>query len=870
MNKLTLSDKGLSPRGPVADVFGQNAPSGPVAALEGVPLEAIKAQLGGEPDASEGVAALPKLQPHQIHPHELPLALDRAPDGITTLSLDCFDTLLWRDGHAPTDVFADLPGVLLGQRIGAESNARKIMRTLKQRNEVSLEDIYAQVMPFADKSARAAAITAELEAEARACFAFAPTVELMLEAKARGLQIIIVSDTYLSAAQLRALIAASAGEEVASLIDRIIVSSEAGFSKAEGLLAKALKTTKRRAHEVFHIGDNPTADYNSARGLGIEALHLLQFSERAKRRLRFERACQQMNPAELGAMDAQTIGLQPHRALLAAGEPQCESEAEALGFSVLGPVFTAYDCWLREEAAKLAAERGGTVHWLFMLRDGHLPDCVHAVGGRSASAARVEISRYVATAASLTTREVYDRHVGMEHGLNPATLARQLLMDEEEIARIVGDPKSEIERAEASERLLTELRRGQRQKITARRARAMADGLVEHVRSAVDPQPGDTLMLVDLGYNGSAQNGIAALLRDKLGVHVAGRYLICRERSASGLDKTGLIDAQNFDPGLLEAMCETVSVIEQLATCEMGSVVGYEPDGAPIRKESQVKGGQSQVRDRVQAGAVRFAQRARSNPAVRVSDERAAARADAAWRGCAAHVLTRFMFLPDPQELEVLKSFEHDVNLGSERMVALFDPKDAAERMKRRGLFYMKGSSRMFLPADLAEDDMSTRLSLLAQTRFRLGFTYTDYAPRALELPSFHIAGDESYATQVEARPTHNGYYAARLPIAQSGTAIALQLGAVCSWVEVASVTCSPVATLTGKLEDQAPRPCYNLTYDKMRERALGVFECENENALVLIVPEGIEADDPMGPQMVEVVFRPVVTRPSRRRKGAA
>ena len=791
-----------------------------------------------------------------ILPHQLPHALDRADEGVTTLSLDCFDTLLWRDCHAPSDVFADLPGLLIGQRAGGESQARKVMRTLKRRNEVTLEDIYAQVMPNADAATRAAAIAAELEAEARACFAFAPTVQLMLEAKARGLQIIIVSDTYLSAVQLLALIEAAAGEEVAGLIDRVFASSDAGVSKGEGLLGKALKAMKLRAHETLHIGDNRAADYDSARRLGIPALHLRQFGEETRQRLRFERTCAQMNPDELGQREARLVGLQPHRALLALGEPTLDDAAERLGYSVLGPIFTAYDCWLREEAQRLEAERGGTVHWLFMLRDGHLPDLVHSAGPRAASTGRVEISRYVATAASLTTRAAYETHLAIEHGLNPSTLGRQMLMTEDELARVVGNPQSEVEMAQASERLLSELRRGQRQKLTIRRAREMAEGLVAHVRAAVDPKPGDTLMLVDLGYNGSAQNAVNALLAQELGVHVAGRYLLCRERMATGLDKTGLIDARHFDPGLLEAMCATVAVIEQLATCELGSVIGYDEAGAAIRKESQVKGRQSEVRDRVQAGTVRFAEGACNNPVVRDSD----VHAERAWREGAAQVLTRFMFLPSQDELDVLKSFEHDVNLGSERMVALFDAEDAADQMKRRGLFYMKGSSRMFLPADLAQEDMSTRLALLVQKRFGLGLTYADYAPRSLDVPAYHVGGKDTAVTAIEARPTHDGYYVARIPVSEKADAVALQLGAVCEWVEIASVTQSPMVSLGGTIEDLPTIACGTVRYDDLHEHSPGIFQCLADTALIMIVPEA-HAAKAYGPQMIEVALRPLKHR---------
>ncbi|MEO0464058.1 MAG: HAD family hydrolase [Pseudomonadota bacterium] len=811
-----------------------------------------------------------KPTPETILPHQIAQALDRAPEGVKILSLDCFDTLLWRDCHAPVDVFPALealtPGLALGQRVEAEANARKAMRTLKRRGEVQLADIYAQALPNADNAAREAAIKAELAAEARSCFAFEPTVALMQAAKARGLDVIIVSDTYLSAKQLRALIEASAGPDVAGLIDRVFASSDAGISKGEGLLAKALKAMKCRAHQVLHIGDNFHADHEGARALGIPALHLKQFSEATKQRLRFESTAGQFNAGSMIAAAPGAIASpQPHRAALACHEPQIDRPDEALGFATLGPVFHAYDQWLRREAEALAQARGGTVHWLFMLRDGHLPWLVHQAGGAAPSIGRVEISRYAATAASLTTRAAYDRHVALGHRLNPATLAKQLLMTRQEIAQVIGDPRTDAERAQASATLLKELRKGQRQKLTARRARTMADGMIVHVRAACDPQPGDTLMLVDLGYNGSAQNAIDALLQEELGVHVAGRYLLCRERSATGLDKTGMIDPAHFDAGVLEAMCANVAVIEQLATCELGSVIGYSEAGEPIRKESSVKGKQSQVRDGVQAGVVGFARAMQRNPVIRQRDPQGDLEGNlqsgAGWCSAAAAALTRFMFLPQPAELDVLKSFEHDVNLGSERMVALFDTDHAAAAMKRRGLFYMKGSSRMFLPAELAQEDMSTRLALMAHKRFGLGLTYADCAPRSLSLPVFHVSGEASATSTLEARATHDGFFVARIPLSAEAGAVALHLGPRLEWVEIAEVACVPVATLSkGEREpgDGATPPLTpSLQYDAMREHAPGLYECESENALMLIMPPPL----PPEPHMLEIVLRPLRER---------
>ena len=126
-----------------------------------------------------------------IHPHEIAHLLDRFPQA-QCLSLDCFDTLLWRDCHAPADLFAVLPGLTKGQRADAERRARKAGSLAGKGTEVSIAQIYARLMPNADHAVRQAAIAAELEAEARHCYAFAPTVELMRAARARHGEAVLV------------------------------------------------------------------------------------------------------------------------------------------------------------------------------------------------------------------------------------------------------------------------------------------------------------------------------------------------------------------------------------------------------------------------------------------------------------------------------------------------------------------------------------------------------------------------------------------------------------------------------------------------------------------------------------------------------
>jgi FMN phosphatase YigB (HAD superfamily) len=786
-----------------------------------------------------------------ILPHEMPEALERVGEGIKVLSLDCFDTLLWRDCHAPADLFTALPGLSVAQRVKGEQNARQAEATLRKRTEVSIEAIYEQVMPNAQGVERAKAVEAELTAEASACFAFAPTVELMRNAKAAGLKVIIVSDTYLTTRQLRELIQNAAGGEVAELIDRVFASSEHGLSKSQGLMQQVLKAMKLGPQDVLHIGDNYIADYEASRALGVPALHLLQFSDVASQRLRLERACYQL----IGDISNDTRALMPHRAVLAAQEPKATGRTTALGMTVLGPVFHAFDQWLRAEAKALEEERGARVHWLFMLRDGHLPYIVHEACGLSDNTALVEISRFVSIAASLTTREAYTRHFATELGLKPSTLARQMLLTEEEIEIIVGENETPEQMLAASYRLADELKKGQRQKVIRRRARERADRMIAHVRARVNPSPGDTLMLVDLGYNGTAQTHVDALLSEAFDCHVAGRYLVLRELAATGLDKKGLIDERNYDLELIDALCGNVAVIEQLATCELGSVKDFTEDGDPIREEASVKGAQSDVRSRVQAAVVRYAQAAEAGYTIRQQNSHR----ERALRECAAGVLARFMFLPSASELEVLKDFEHDVNLGSDRMVALFDQAHAKEGMRRRGLFYMCGSGRMFLPAELEGEDINTRLSLLVQKRFGLGLTYSDNSQSSIAIPAYFMSAIDSAQGVAHAQPTHEGYYSVRLPIPPGAQNIALLVGSVFEWFELASISCTSMASLKGGRENDERIEEIGAQFDGLKTHAPGIHECTETAAFLLVkAPEPRDED---APQMIEIVMRPLIRR---------
>ncbi|MDB5720714.1 MAG: hydrolase [Alphaproteobacteria bacterium] len=781
----------------------------------------------------------------QIPPHLLPNALDFAPQGVRMLSLDCFDTLLWRHVHAPRHVFADLGGGFsLQQRAWAESQARSAATLRRGCNEVGIADIYRELMPKASDEARKAAADAELAAEARHCYGFAPTVALMREAKARGLEVAIVSDTYLDSDQLAELIRAGAGAEVFALIDRIFCSSQFGVSKGEGLFRHVLRETRIKPTEILHIGDNRHADLVAANACGINALHLAQFDEASEQRLRLE--------ASIAAiLENAQLAYQPHRAAIASGWRQLEDPAERLGFGVLGPVMTAFAHWIDEEARTLGEGRDGKVHVLFLMRDGYLPQKIFQALFPDTTCGALEISRFAAIASALTEDEAILRHLDRElAGDDLKSIARQFLFPAGEAAALLA----RLPRKARGAAFASAIRARPVLRSIVQRSRGFADRLCAYVEREVEPERGDTLLLVDLGYNGTVQNHLAPLLEARFGVAVAGRYLILREQDVSGCDKKGLIDARAYDSFTLEALCGNVAVLEQLCTAAVGSVVGYGADGGPIRADSSIKGRQSDIRDKVQAGCLRYAL---DHLASVVRPPRSDC--EATRRQAAMAVLARLMFLPLPDELEVVSSFDHDVNLGGGATVPLFDPDVAETGLRRRGLFYLKGAERMYLPAELRGRGLPLSLSFLALRRFALDLRYADFCDNGIDLPILFTDGSEVATDSVRALPTQDGYFVAAIPIGDCRYAIGVQFGQLYDWVQVDSVEFLPVQDFLSEGAGKTKPPFEALpSLEGMEQVAPHLLRCETREAFMMVPPPQREDDTRM---MLAVAFRPIAAR---------
>lgn len=786
-----------------------------------------------------------------VRAYEIETLLDRAPEGIEVLSLDCFDTLIWRNTHAPTDVFAELAfeGGGIEPRMWAETNARKLAWTTRQAKEVGLEDIYRAMFPTIDDARIDAAIARELEVEARHAFAFLPTVKLIHEAKCRGLKVVLVSDMYLSEPRLRAHVAAAAGPELLDMVDQVFVSNAYGEGKRDGLFPQVLDALGVSADKVLHVGDNRGADYVSAIKHGMHAAHLIQFDEESAARLRMEAATALMIDSQAGISRAVC---QPHRAQVALRTDN--DPAAVLGHDVMGPALYAFSRWLKGELEELSAKHGKPVRPLFVMRDGYLPYRVFDTLFPDAGARTVEISRFVALRASIADRDSLDHYLQEWLQRLPIhSLGRQLMLFENEYARFLKiEDKDEARRAFAKFVRSPEMLR----KILIRR-NAFLKKLTAHL-AAADVAEGDAVCLVDIGYNGTVQNFLTPVLAECMNLEVSGRYIFLREKKQSGLDKRGMIDVRNFDYRTLHALSRSIVVVEQLCNIEQGSTVDFTADGTPVREAVDAKAAHNRARETVQAACLQFARESGQGivHAPQADDIDSRCRA-------AAAALARLFFLPNASEVGVFESFNYDLNMGTAANEALLDKERGVQGLRRRGLTFYNDHIPQFMSAELQAMGLPVSIANFTASRFKLDLRTSDFEVGGIAVPAILATESAQSIGEFMAWPTADGYYRLRIPVGLQRPTVAIQIGKVCEWVQVEELSYTPVSEMKPGREQESTRKAKAMS-DGLETMAPGLFKATAAGMFVISPPP---VDEPV---VISLVFRPVVQRKTVELKAVA
>jgi FMN phosphatase YigB (HAD superfamily) len=612
---------------------------------------------------------------------------------VSACSFDVFDTFLVRACTTPDGVFErtyelsriseTCPNVSVSfvqHRMQAEQRAREKAMERCGSGEVHIANIYSH-FPFKlfglDRSALNDLAEAEFVAELELCRANPDIVQKYSEMKRAGHRTGFISDTYWSTQQLAHLLrSCSPGLDW----DFLYASCDHGSSKSERLFAKYLVEQGVDAATSLHVGDNESADIKGARRHGIGSHHYAQATAALSSKLQRETATfELLCPDRPSRLDH---GGRTLRRAIAARSGRT-SPGFQLGLTVLGPVMTAFDAYVEARRARLA-QAGGRVAIGFLGRDGFLSHRVWQAA-RGTAASYLEINRRVSLVGSADTVDPLCDLLGQFTNIDASAFADIIKSLPPKVksffATCDGSIATGLELADALPGLIDASE-------IAEVAAGVRARLLAHLRKAIPDFDACTdLMLVDLGYCGSVQKALRRIFdREGIAIRLHGTYLLPFESAFDDIDDQdsaeGFISDVVVTPHVKRMILRNVAVLEQICCSAAGSVRDYR-DGEVEREIDPRPQDQIALAAEIQAGVLAYVERARTfGPQY---DLQPLAAPDVAVRWAAA-ILSRLLLLPDDDELTVLETFRHDINLGSHALAPMIDAERVRGMTMARGL----------------------------------------------------------------------------------------------------------------------------------------------------------------------------------------
>lgn len=585
------------------------------------------------------------------------------------LSLDVFDTLVWRTVPEPRDVFLQIGHVLrerghlhssstiasfAAERARAEDRARRGAAT----REVTLEDIYARFpQGYLEGISIEDLPACEREVERALVHRHADVFALARHAQERGVRIALVSDTYFRADFIRTLTGIDA--------DFVIVSCEHGLSKHQGLHRVLLQQSGVPAARILHVGDNKLADIDGPNVFGIARYWLRKFPA----------AFDTMVPRELpdpwtpratmlSSPDAGITmlrGRAQHRAL---------TPHARWGAGVLGPLLAGFGEWVTERCTAREIRTA-----LCLMREGTLLKNILDIQNSGVVAHETYLSRYSALRASIFTGSAEEIAAFVQRPASqPAgEVLAQLGLGAHDVSGVLATDV--LTRAQV-QALVTHLAgdRRVRDRIVAESTRARAR-LLAHIAQSVSLHQAQTVAVIDLGYKGTIQARLQAIFEHEgLPLHTHGLYVVTSaevyEAQTRGVRAEGWL-AENGQPtAMAHTFIRSPEVFEQSLMADCGSTLGHHDDGSPVLGDNLVPATQRQQINEVQAGALLYARMWTEHR--RGVDIPPAADVRALFQAMCIRAVAR----PLEEELHLFGDWQHDDNFGTSAVVSLAEPRD--------------------------------------------------------------------------------------------------------------------------------------------------------------------------------------------------
>lgn len=518
---------------------------------------------------------------------------------LKVLSVDIFDTLLWRRVPEPADVFLMLGGELKAAgklspgisaaafaeaRRAGERAARETVQAVTGYREVKLPDIYAVLSEqmFAAGFNVAARAAAEVACEQRLLTHDSALAALMNAARGAGAKVILVSDTYFTAAEIRALLAAAGMD---APFDRLFVSCEAGKPKYRDLFDVVLKDLGIAPVDMLHVGDSYEADIApcAARRIGHVHYDKWHFAPRVQAK-EFPAGLMARDAALTGTGDFGLTGLRSrlrHRVpseVAPAFRPYWQ-----IGAAMLAAPLAAFARWVVGETHGAAQ---GTTSVFGIMREGRfLGDLVSATAATLGIPLKTEelwLSRRAVIGAALYPDDLslLGDFIMLAPGGSPGEVLGKIGLTAADV------PGVDFGRDGALPALVQAIAGSAalRDKVLAVSA-GLRRNLLAGLRKQIDLAKPQTVLVMDLGYAATIQAVLARILaREGSPVRLRGLYFALNDaglaRRSSGLAAAAFLGEQGLSAARL--LSRTPDVLEHACMCREGTLAAYDDAGAPV------------------------------------------------------------------------------------------------------------------------------------------------------------------------------------------------------------------------------------------------------------------------------------------------
>ncbi|TAK99700.1 MAG: hypothetical protein EPO08_15700 [Rhodospirillaceae bacterium] len=540
---------------------------------------------------------------------------------IKVLSVDVFDTLLWRRVPEAIDVF-----LLLGRslaacgklaahvsvvefaelRRAAEKTARERKEAATGYREVTLLDIHNELprFLFAKGFDAAAGAAAEIELESTLMICDPAVAALMAHAKAAGARVILVSDTYFSSAQVRGLLSkAQSKTQVAEGrdFDRLYVSCEAGRPKWRDLFDTIVTDAGVPPTAIHHVGDSLEADVWPCRARGMGFTHYDKWSFGARvQTVEFPKDMPE-RAVRLGTRG--DFGLTGLRSRLFNRSPDDLPAAMvpywSYGAATLGPVFAAFARWI-----VATCRREGVTCVYGMMREGRflnrlVADTAAAVGV-SLETKELWVSRRAVVRAALSpeTPGLLPEFAMLSPGRTTDEVLAAMGLTNADLAA-AGIGAFDITRDDALVSLCRTI--GGSSPLLAKTVAVAAENrrnLMAGIGRVLDVKAARPAVVMDLGYTATIQTALQAILGwEKSPLRLMGLYLALNARAKDNVrantDLRAFLNEDGFAGPMGELLSRVPFVLEHACMCREGSLSAFDSAGNPVllpnlREESQL------------------------------------------------------------------------------------------------------------------------------------------------------------------------------------------------------------------------------------------------------------------------------------------